>query len=106
MSPETILVVGGTGMLRRRVARRLLQDGYGVRLLTRDADRARASLGPGFGYLAGDVDDDAAVGRALEGCAGVHVSLSGGSTPRSSTASSTGGRRASPSSPRGKACPV
>ena len=81
MSPGTILVVGGTGMLGRRVARRLLQDGFGVRLLTRNADRARASLGPDFAYHAGDVDDAAAVGGALEGCAGVHVSLSGGSDP-------------------------
>ncbi len=41
MSSETILVVGGTGMLGRRVTRRLLQDGFIVRLLTRDPERAR-----------------------------------------------------------------
>jgi NADH dehydrogenase len=81
VSPQTILVGGGTGMLGRPVARRLLQDGFGVRLLARDADRARASLGPGFAYHAGGVDDAPALEAALEGCAGVHVSLSGGSDP-------------------------
>ena len=81
MSSQTILVVGGTGIIGRPVARRLLQDGFGVRLLARDADRARASLGPDFEYFAGDVGDPAAVGRALDGCAGVHVSLSAGPDP-------------------------
>ena len=81
MSQQTILVVGGTGMFGSPVARRLLRDGFGVRLLARDADRARASLGPDFGYFAGDVSDPVAVGRALDGCAGVHVSLSAGPDP-------------------------
>lgn len=81
MNPETILVVGGTGMLGRRVAWWLLQDGFIVRLLTRDPERARALLGPDFEYFAGDVGDAAAIERALSSCAGVHVSLSGGSEP-------------------------
>ncbi len=80
-SSETILVVGGTGELGKPVARQLLADGYSVRLLVRNAERARASLGPDFEYSAGDVDDPDAIERALEGCAGVHVSLRGGSDP-------------------------
>ena len=81
MGTQTILVVGGTGMLGERVAWQLLRDGFEVRLLARKVDRARTLLGPGFEYFAGDVDDSGAIERALEGCAGVHVSLRGGSDP-------------------------
>ena len=81
MITQTILVVGGTGMLGERVAWQLLRDGFEVRLLARDVERARTLLGPGFEYFAGDVDDSGAIERALEGCAGVHISLRGGSDP-------------------------
>jgi uncharacterized protein YbjT (DUF2867 family) len=78
---QTILVVGGTGMLGEQVARQLLHDGFEVRLLARDVERARTLLGPDFEYFAGDVDDPDAIERALEGCAGAHISLRGGSDP-------------------------
>jgi nucleoside-diphosphate-sugar epimerase len=38
---EKILVLGGTGMLGQPVARRLKEDGYQVRLLVRDVEKAR-----------------------------------------------------------------
>ena len=81
MSMETILVVGGTGMLGEQVARQLLRDGFEVRLLARDVERAHMLLGPEFEYFAGDVDDPIALERTLEGCAGVHISLRGGPDP-------------------------
>ena len=81
MKTQTILVVGGTGMLGEQVARQLLREGFEVRLLVRDVDRARTLLGPNFQYFAGDVDNPDAIERAMEGCAGVHVSLRGGSDP-------------------------
>lgn len=59
----------------------MLADGYSVRLLVRNAERARARLGPDFEYSAGCVDDPDAVELALEGCMGVHISLRGGSDP-------------------------
>jgi uncharacterized protein YbjT (DUF2867 family) len=81
VSKQTILVIGGTGMLGERVARRLLRDEFEVRLLARDVEWATALLGSDFEYFAGDVDNPSAIERALEGCAGVHVSLRGGSDP-------------------------
>ncbi len=81
MNTQTILIVGGTGMLGEQVARQLLRDAFEVRLLARDVGRARTLLGPDFEYRAGDVDDSDAIERALEDCAGVHVSLRGGSDP-------------------------
>jgi len=79
VNTQTILVVGGTGMLGEQVARQLLRDGFEVRLLARDVQRATALLGSDFEYCAGDVDNPDAIERALEGCTGVHVSLRGGS---------------------------
>ena len=81
MRTETILVVGGTGMLGEPVTRRLLRDGFGVRVLTRDVERASAVLGPDVEVLAGEIDDAAAIERALIGCTGVHISLSAGPDP-------------------------
>ena len=39
---EGILILGGTGLLGAPVARRLQADGFPVRLLARDPDKARA----------------------------------------------------------------
>lgn len=81
MVAETILVAGGTGLIGEPVARRLHDDGYRVRLLVRDARRARDRLGPDFEYVQGDVGDAAAVEQAVAGCTGVHVSLGATGTP-------------------------
>lgn len=75
---ETVLVIGGTGMLGEPVARRLLEDGHTVRVLTRNPERAAGKLGKDFEVVRGDVEDLASLEQALEGCTGVHVSLDGG----------------------------
>jgi uncharacterized protein YbjT (DUF2867 family) len=81
MVAETILVAGGTGLIGRPVARQLHHDGFQVRLLVRDAERARERLGPDFEYVQGDVEDASAVEGAVAGCYGVHVSLGTTGTP-------------------------
>ncbi len=80
---QTILVVGATGTVGAPVAQRLLADGFAVRLLVRDIDRARAILGRehGYQYAPGQLGDRCSLDRALRGCFGVHVSVSGGSDP-------------------------
>jgi uncharacterized protein YbjT (DUF2867 family) len=75
---ETVLVVGGTGMLGRPVVKRLQADGYRVRVLTREPERASDTLGEAIEYVLGDVDEAGSLERALEGCVGVHVSLKAG----------------------------
>jgi len=74
---QTILVLGGTGMLGAPVARRLQADGFTVRLLVRNEERARALFGDSFMLVEGDVADCADLQRALAGCDGVHVSVGG-----------------------------
>lgn len=76
-----ILVVGGTGRLGAPVARRLLAEGFDVRVLTRNETRARMLFAPDTELAVGDVGDPAALRAALDGCTGVHVSLAGGPLP-------------------------
>lgn len=78
-----ILVLGGTGMLGGPVAHRLQADGFEVRLLARDLEKARAAFGDAgegstrFEFVAGDVTDLGSLERALDGCDGAHISVGG-----------------------------
>jgi uncharacterized protein YbjT (DUF2867 family) len=78
---QRILVVGGTGMLGRPVARRMRKDGWAVRILSRSAARARECFPDGFEIVEGDIADDNSLDRALDGCDAVHINLSGGPRP-------------------------
>ncbi len=78
---DTILVIGGTGMLGEPVARRLHADGYCVRILTRRPDSASARFKDGYEIAAGDVEDPHSLDLAMRGCQGVHVSLHDGTKP-------------------------
>jgi NADH dehydrogenase len=78
-----VLVLGGTGLLGVPVVHRLKADGFEVRLLARDPDKARATFeaaGGGaaaFEVVAGDVADVGSLEAALAGCDGVHISVGG-----------------------------
>jgi uncharacterized protein YbjT (DUF2867 family) len=74
---KTILVLGATGLLGGPVARCLKQDGFEVRVLARSVEKAQTLLGDSFDIVQGDATNPADVEQALEGCAGVHLSLSG-----------------------------
>jgi uncharacterized protein YbjT (DUF2867 family) len=74
---KKLLVLGGTGMLGGPVARRLRADGFEVRLLARDPEKARTVLGDSFEIAAGDVTDLGSLERGLIGCQGVHISVGG-----------------------------
>ncbi|HNO83999.1 MAG TPA: NAD(P)H-binding protein [Anaerolineales bacterium] len=77
---KTILVIGGTGMLGKPVAQQLKADGFNVRLLVRNPEKARKLLGDGYEFIQGDVDNVASLSAALTGVDGVHISLKGGPT--------------------------
>ena len=81
MSVQTLLVIGATGTVGEPVARQLLADGYHVRLLVRNVERAQTQLGSDFEYIAGWIEESEAVQQALAGCSGVHISLQAGSNP-------------------------
>lgn len=63
------IVTGGAGGLGSAVVRRLASVGMGVVVFDRDADRADAlgrDIGGKAAAVSGDVNDDAAVGEAIE----------------------------------------
>lgn len=80
MQNKTILVIGGTGMLGKPVAQQLKADGFNVRLLVRNPEKARKLLGDGYEFIQGDVDNVSSLRAALTGVDGVHISLKGGPT--------------------------
>lgn len=59
-----VLVTGGTGLLGRAVVDRLIAIGHGVRVLTRDPDRATAAH-TGAELLRGDLRDPTSLHTAL-----------------------------------------
>ena len=77
---KTILIIGGTGMLGKPVAQQLKADGFNVRLLVRNPEKAKKLLGEGYELMQGDVDNAAALREAMTGVDGVHISLRGGPT--------------------------
>jgi uncharacterized protein YbjT (DUF2867 family) len=74
---KRILVLGAMGMLGRPVAQQLLKDGFQVRVLARDVEKAKAQLGGSVEAVQGDVTDTNRLESTLEGCYGVHISVGG-----------------------------
>lgn len=72
-----ILVAGGTGTLGTRIVRLLTARSLPVRVLTRDAERARPLAGPGVEIVVGDVRDTAAAARATAGARTVVSAIHG-----------------------------
>lgn len=62
-----ILVAGGTGTLGGTIARRLLEQQRGVRVMTRHPDRAAALGAAGAEIVQADLRDPASLGRACTG---------------------------------------
>lgn len=62
-------------MLGRPVAHELQAQGIGVRVLSRQPERARTVLGDGFDIRTGDATVGDTLSVALEGCSGVHINL-------------------------------
>ena len=66
--PKTVLVTGGTGFIGRAVVRRLIDDGYRVRVLARRSSRVDPVVALGAEVCWGDVADETSFGAAFDGC--------------------------------------
>jgi len=53
-SNKTILVIGATGMLGKPVAQQLKADGFNVRLLARNPEKAQKLLGAEYEIVKGE----------------------------------------------------
>ena len=93
MTERRVLVVGATGMLGHPVAQRLLTNGWQVRCLVRDVQRAATLLGPGFELVTGDVTQPATLDAAFAGCTHLHLNLRGTNTVASYQANEVNGAK-------------
>ena len=73
---RTILVIGATGMLGEPVAQYLLEDGFNVRIMTRDISKAQKKFDENFEVTIGDATNINELEKALDSCFGVHISIS------------------------------
>jgi NADH dehydrogenase len=83
-----IVIAGGTGTLGQRLVPRLVDRGLPVRVVTRDASRARGLAQGGFEVFVGDVRDRERVAEAVQNAAAVISAVhgfigTGGVTPES-----------------------
>ncbi len=65
--PRTVLVAGATGQTGQLVVQELRTQGFAIRALVRDADKARATLGEDVELMVGDVQDPASLAPAMRG---------------------------------------
>jgi uncharacterized protein YbjT (DUF2867 family) len=72
---KKILVLGATGFTGAPIAKQLLQDGFSIRVLVRNADKARQLFGKDVDLVAGSAEDPATLTQALKGCDGVEISV-------------------------------
>ena len=72
---DKILFIGGHGMLGRPVIRHLVDEGFTVRVLARDPEKARALLPPEAEVVQGDLEDVSSVKSAAEGFEAVYLNL-------------------------------
>jgi NADH dehydrogenase len=70
-----VLIIGGTGMLGRPVVKRLIKDGYAVRLMAYRPDRAKLFFGDGIETVYGDVTDEKSLIEPVRGCDAVYINL-------------------------------
>ena len=77
-----ILVSGGTGLLGRRVVRRLTERSLSVRVLTRDPDSAADLASDGVEIVRGDLRDARSVASAVDGATTVVAAAHGFIGPR------------------------
>jgi nucleoside-diphosphate-sugar epimerase len=68
-----VFLTGGTGFIGGHIARRLRERGDEVRALVRDPDKAESLAAAGCDLIPGDLDDEAAIDRGIDGAdAAIH----------------------------------
>ena len=75
-----VLVIGATGMLGRPIVVQLVLDGFDVRVLSTNLNKARAYFGEDVEYAEGNVGNRESQKAAMQGCDYVYVNLKGGPT--------------------------
>ena len=72
---KKILVIGAAGFVGAPVAKQLLADGFAVRALVRNADKARQLLGDKVEIVTGSFEDKVTLEKAIADVSGVNISV-------------------------------
>ena len=72
---KKILVIGAAGFVGAPVAKQLLADGFAVRALVRNEEKARQLLGEKVEIVIGSFEDKAVLEKCLLGVSGVNISV-------------------------------
>jgi uncharacterized protein YbjT (DUF2867 family) len=72
---QKILVIGAAGFVSAPITKQLQKDGFSIRALVRNADKARQLLGDQVELIVGDFTDKAVLEKALDGVDGVNLSV-------------------------------
>ena len=72
---QKILVIGAAGFVGAPITKQLQKDGFSVRALVRNKEKARAILGDQVEFIVGDFTDKATLEKALSGVDGVNLSV-------------------------------
>lgn len=83
---KTILVIGASGFVGRRLTKALLTEGYTVRCLARDPARVQDLAAAGCEIVQGDVSDLSSVLRASDSVQAVYIAIHTMSSQPASTA--------------------
>ena len=74
---KRILVLGATGLFGKPAAQQLNADGFAVRIMARNVEKAKALFTHGFEIVEGNVTDLDALKKSMKDCHGVHISVGG-----------------------------
>jgi uncharacterized protein YbjT (DUF2867 family) len=77
MMQKRILVLGATGLFGKPTTQQLKADGFQVRIMARDVEKAKSMFSDDFEIIPGDVTDLTSMEKAMTGCQGVHISVGG-----------------------------
>jgi len=72
---KRILVIGATGMLGKAISRQLKEDGFHVRVLSRDFSKAQSLFGQDFEIFEGNVFQKETLESAMDQADGIYISL-------------------------------
>jgi uncharacterized protein YbjT (DUF2867 family) len=73
---KKILVYGGTGFYGRKVVEKLVQKGQSVKVVTRNAERAKKTVGDNVELYEGDVTEKETISKSLKNVSAIVICLS------------------------------
>ena len=72
---RSIAIIGATGMLGRPVTQAFINEGWQVRILARNTEKARRLFGSSVNVVQGDIKDKSTLRELLHGQDAVYMNL-------------------------------